>query len=206
MQAHVKEGKLTRKEQAFLVDQVRSKVAAGEKLEKRLAMLEDIDATFEVPFRNGVLLTKVATDLAKIEKIEKQAKGRNMTMKELKICGERGEVEDKLREILEKERGWWEPEQDWSFRRDSGLERIMEGARRSLGKVSGGSSGGKKSVSAVKKPAGGGWTTTGAAKKGTIAGFAGGGGMKRLSPTAKKKGGGGGGLFAAMMDSDSDSD
>ncbi|GMI12189.1 hypothetical protein TrLO_g9783 [Triparma laevis f. longispina] len=199
MQLHVKEGKLTGGEKEMLLEQVMEKIEKGDsKLLKRKELLESCKGNFKVEFRNVVLLQKICDDICVIEKIEAQAKGRLMTTKEIGKVAEKEELEEKLEEVLEKERGWWEEDLIWSSRKST----ISTFKKKGKQKASKTSSSAKKSAG-NKKPAAKSatsWVTPGVGKKnfGVGRGVGGAGVKKQEKP---------GGLFAAMMDSsDSDSD
>jgi len=212
MQQHVEEGKITRLEKTKLLAQVQEKVDALEKtiseatevkkpkkvqklsLQKdkvveREKMLSNITPTAPHALKHELEIRKLRKEMQPLLKLEKETKGRLLSLKETTTLARKDEIEEEI-EILEyKSLGWFEEEEEFRIRVDA--SRAVANARQAKKKVvskksasSGSGNSGKKAVAN--------WVTPGARKR------------QVSKPVASGKSSGSNMFSAMMMDSDSD--
>ena len=217
MQKQVESGPMTSTELGKLLEQVTDKIkllddeiqtATQQSKEKKVAnlnlqkekaltrrkMLEDKSPQPPHPLKHDNQIMKLKKQLQPLLQLEQSAKGRLLTMKETKDLATKDELLIEIAELEEASQGWFEYDDIFEVRLEMSRSKKVPGAGVS-----------KKSSGASRKPAGsrtiGGptnWVTPGglAAKQAAL-------GRKATSASKPKHTGG---AFAAMMDSDSDSD
>jgi len=157
-----------------------------------------------VPLRHREKIDALRMEARPLNALEASGKGRLMSLKETQAIGRRDEIMEKIEELYEASRGWFEEDEEFRKRVEESRRecdsREKAAAKRNTAKAKG------KSTPATKS-AGSSWATAGApAKKYTAPSAPISLGKIGAGRATKKKPAGASGLFAAMMDSDSDSD
>lgn len=217
MHSQVENGNITKLEKSNLLEQVTEKLdtinkelkeaekekkpkkvekltAMKEKATARKEMLENIEPIAPHRLRHEAEITKLRAELRPIQKIEDSAKGRLMTLQETTAVAKKDEILEKITELEEASRGWFEDDEAFAIRVEASRAAARAREAKRVVKKPAGSSTGAWGTGAKTKP-GTTWVTPGAAKKKVAA-----------KPSAKSRSGGGGVFAAMMMDSDSDSD
>uniref|UniRef100_A0A7S2JSB7 Uncharacterized protein n=1 Tax=Leptocylindrus danicus TaxID=163516 RepID=A0A7S2JSB7_9STRA len=215
MAAQVESGSITKEEKAQLLEQVSSKLSAIEeeigssqgkpkklakltetkqKLKKREEMLGKITPQPPHKLKNEVQIMKLRTEMRPLEKLEAESRGRLLSIKETSMLTRKTEIEEEIVNLENSSREWFEGDDSFAVRvqasRDAAAAKRKQAAKK---KTPG--AGVSKSKPVTK------WVTPGANKPGYW------GAAPKKKPTASKpQAGKSGGMFAAMMDSDSDSD
>mmetsp|Transcript_32933 Transcript_32933/g.39465 ORF Transcript_32933/g.39465 Transcript_32933/m.39465 type:complete len:444 (+) Transcript_32933:55-1386(+) len=213
MQQHVEEGKITRLEKTKLLTQVQEKIDALEKniseateekkpkkvqkltLQKdkvveREKMLSNITPTAPHALKHELEIRKLRKEMQPLLKLEKETKGRLLSLKETTTLARKDEIEEEI-EILEyKSLGWFEEEEEFRIRVDA--SRAISNARQAKKKVASKKSASTSSSGNSGKKAVANWVTPGARKR------------QVSKPVASGKPGGSNMFSAMMMDSDSD--
>lgn len=213
MKKHVDEGIITRNEKEKLMSQVNDKLTAlnsdietainekkpkkvnklniqKEKLTERLQTLDNIVPKPPGPLKFQAQIQKLRKEMQPLLKLESQTKGRLLTLRETTTLARKDEIEEEIWNLEDKSRGWFEDDEDFQIRVDASRAKARTTAKKVVKKTTGGSSSGK--AAAGKKPIMN-WVVPGAGKK-----------TATRKPAAKKTSTAN--AFAAMMDSDSDSD
>ena len=215
MKQHVDGGNITKLEKEKLVLQVSDKLKTivdeldvatrekkpkkaqklstqREKLMERKKTLEDIIPKAPGPLKHQAEIQKLHKEMQPLLKLEKETKGRLLTVKETTILARKEEIEEEILILEEKSRGWFEEDEDFQLRVDASRAKAVTAAKKTVKKSTAGSSGGGSRTGGVKKPITN-WVVPNAGKKRTT--------KKPAKKTATTN------AFAAMMmDSDSDSD
>lgn len=209
MQKHVEEGKITPLEKKKLLAQVQEKLAVLEgdikdatenqkpkklqksqaqkqKLTERVATLDAIKTCMPHPLKQQPAIEKLRKEMQPLLKLEKETKGRLLSIKETTAMGRKDEIEDEILYFEEDSRGWFEEDEDFQLRIDASraLARTKAAAAKKTVKKSSAGSAANKASTPIN------WVLPGAPKRTT-------------RPAAKKKATNTN-AFAAMMDSDSD--
>ena len=218
MQKQVESGSMTSDELAKLIQQVSDRIdlldddiqtATQESKEKKVAslnmqkdkatarkiMLEGKSPQAPHPLKHDSEIMKLRKQLQPLLKLEQSVKGRLLTMKETKELAAKDEILDEIAELEEKSRGWFEEDDVFQIRLDISRSKKVPGAGVS-----------KKSSGAGKKPGTGSRSAGGATNWVTPGGMAARQAALGKKTTNKPKSKPNSGAFAAMMDSDSDSD
>ena len=217
IQKQVESGPMTSTELGKLLDQVSDKInllddeiqtATQQSKEKKVAnlnlqkekalarkkMLEDKNAQPHHPLKYENQIMKLKKQLQPLLKMEQSAKGRLLTMKETKELAAKDELLIEISELEEASRGWFEDDDTFEVRLEMSRSKKVPGA--GVSKKSSGA--GQKSTGSRTMGGPTNWVTPGglAAKQAALG--------RKATNTSKPKHSGG--AFAAMMDSDSDSD
>lgn len=210
MKNHVDEGRITRLETQKLIKQVNDKIntldeeidkATNEKkpkkvdklstqkgkLMERRETLNNIKPTAPSPLKFQAEIQKLRKEMQPLLKLEKETKGRLLSIKETTILARKDEIEQEILELEQKSRGWFEDDEDFNLRVDASRAKAVTAAKKVVKKTT--SSGGKVGA---KKPITN-WVVPGAGKK-------------RATKKPAKKTSTSNAFAAMMMDSDSDSD
>ncbi len=212
MKKHVDEGNITKLEKEKLLSQVNDKIktldeeidvatkerkpkklsklsAQKDKLSERLDTLENIIPKPPVPLKHQPEIQKLRKEMQPLLKLERETKGRLLTIKETTIMARKEEIEEEILVLEEKSRGWFEDDADFQVRLDNSRAQAVTAAKRSVKKsANSGSSSGK---TGVKKTIN--WVVPSAGKK-------------QVTKKPAKKTASSNAFAAMMMDSDSDSD
>eukprot|EP00560_Eucampia_antarctica_P000634 CAMPEP_0197835926 /NCGR_PEP_ID=MMETSP1437-20131217/27418_1 /TAXON_ID=49252 ORGANISM="Eucampia antarctica, Strain CCMP1452" /NCGR_SAMPLE_ID=MMETSP1437 /ASSEMBLY_ACC=CAM_ASM_001096 /LENGTH=426 /DNA_ID=CAMNT_0043441719 /DNA_START=94 /DNA_END=1374 /DNA_ORIENTATION=+ len=207
MHSCVEVGKLTQKEKIKLIGQVNDKIdllekeisngkeklkAQFEQARERKQMLEDIKAQGPHALRHEPEIQKLRSEMRPLLKLEQEAKGRLLTLKESTILARTEEIVEEIQQLEMKSRGWFEEDIDFTARVQ---------ASRTAAAVKEKKQKNTKGKSKSTKPS----TTTSGYKAKSVTGWASTGTRKAVSQKPAKKATTSGGMFAAMMgDSDSD--
>lgn len=212
MHKQVDESRITSREKSRLLNQVTEKVQQldkdiadatknkkPKKLEKlkmqktkageRKESLEEITPTAPLALRFQKDIEKLRKEMQPLLKLESDAKGRLLSLKETTTLARKDEIEEEIADLEDNSRGWFEEDEDFQVRVDASRAQAKARATRKVVKKAGG--GGSRATGGSKKAINT-WVVPGAAKR------------PATRKTAKKKPAGN--AFAAMMDSDSDSD
>lgn len=216
MQAQVEAGNLTKTEKEMLMRQVQERIetlkseideatqegkdkkkakliAMREKATTRQEMLEKIQPVQPHRLKHEPEIQKLRAELRPLQKLEDNAKGRLLSVKETRELGRKDEILEQIEELEENSRGWFEDDETFTARVE--YWRSVAKGREKKGGASKKSSGGGGT-------SGGGFKTAGKTTKYITPG------AKKTSwakPAAAKKKPAGGSVFSAMMmDSDSD--
>lgn len=212
MAQHVEKGTVTKVEKEKLINQVTEKTETLEgeietarknnkkiRVEKlngqkdkaleRKANLEKITAKSPHPLRNQGEIEKLRKEIQPMVKLEAEARGRLLTLKETTAMAKKDEIEEEILILEEKSRGWFEEDDAFQLRVEASRAQARTRATKKVVKKKAASS--NKSRSNSKKPIN--FVVPGS---------------KRAAnrPAAKKKSVASSNTFAMMMDSDSDSD
>lgn len=213
MKKHVDEGRITRSEKEKLISQVTDKLdtlkadidlatkekkpkkanklsAQKEKMTERLSTLENIVAKAPQPLRHQPEIQKLRKEMQPLLKLERETKGRLLSIKETTIMARKEEIEEEIYILEDKSRGWFEDDDDFQLRVNASRAKAVGSTKKTV-KKSSGSSGGKASTGAKKSITN--WVVPGATKS-------------RTRKPAAKKTTTSNAFAAMMMDSDSDSD
>ena len=159
-----------------------------EKLTERKGTLEEIKPCAPAPLKNQGQIEKLRKDLQPLLKLEKEVKGRLMSIKETAAMTRKEEIEEEIVYLENTSRGWFEEDEDFEERVEASRAKASAKAKavkKVVKKVSGSRGGGSK------QPIN--WVVPGS--------------KKSAKPQARKKKASNVNAFAAMMmDSDSDSD
>lgn len=207
MHAQVEGGSITKQERETLLEQVSERLeklqkeisessdkpkkleklsTMKEKAEQRKELLTNIAPKAPHKLRHEAEIIKLLTEMAPLQKLEDDSKGRLLSVKETQLMGRKAEIEEQVEELEDKSRGWFEGDDAFEVRVQ--LTRGAFAAKQKLVKK--------------KKPASSGFKNTVPTRFILPGQKQGGGGTK---PKAKKPSKTPGGVFAAMMmDSDSD--
>ncbi len=211
MKKHVDEGNITRLEKEKLLSQVKDKIEGlkkdidvatkekkmkkvdkltiqKEKAMERLDMIDNITPKAPSPLKHQAEISKLRKELQPLLKLEKETKGRLLSIKETAMMTRKEEIEDEILVLEEKSRGWFEEDDEFQIRVDASRAKTI--TVKKVVKKSTSSS--NKAVGGVKKSIN--WVVPGASKKVT------------KKATGKKSSGTTNAFAAMMMDSDSDSD
>jgi len=156
-----------------------------EKTEQRQSLLKGITIDSPHRLRYEAEIHKLLSEMAPIQKVEEESAGRLLSIKETQMMGRKLEIEEKVSELEESSRGWFE--EDDAFEVRVQLTRAAFGAKQKLVK--------KKPVAKTVKNTIPKWVTPGQMKGGT---------GKSTKPKKKKQHGASGVFAAMMMDSDSE--
>jgi len=213
MKKHVDEGAITKSEKDKLISQVKDKLNAlneeiddatkgkkvkkvnklniqKEKLTERFNTLDNITQKAPRPLKHQSDIEKLRKEMQPLLKLEKETKGRLLSIKETTLLGRKEEIEEEIYILEDKSRGWFEDDDEFQLRVDASRSQAKLKAASASKKKATGSGGGKK-VGSTKKAITN-WVVPGAKKV-------------TRKPAAKKTTTSN--AFAAMMmDSDSDSD
>lgn len=209
MQKHVEEGNITTLEKKRLLAQVQEKLqvlegdikdatenqkpkklqklqAQKQKLTEREETLGAIKTCMPHPLKHQPEIEKLRKEMQPLLKLEKETKGRLMSIKETTAMGRKDEIEDEILYFEEDSRGWFEEDEDFQLRIDASrsLARTKAAAVKKVVKKASAGSAANKASTPIN------WVLPGAPKRTT-------------RPAAKKKVANTN-AFAAMMDSDSD--
>lgn len=209
MKKHVDEGNITKMEKEKLITQAKEKIdnlkididqATSEnkpkkveklsmqrqKLVDRLASLEGITPVPPIPLKHQAEILKLCKEMQPLLKLEKETKGRLLTIKETTTLARKDEIEAEILNLEENSRGWFEEDEEFQLRVNANRAKTITAAstKTKVKKASGASSGVRKPITN--------WIVPGAGKKQT---------PKKTATKATATN-----AFAAMMDSDSDSD
>jgi len=213
MHKQVDESRITSREKSRLLNQVNEKLQQldkdiadatknkkPKKLEKlkmqktkageRKASLEEITPSAPLPLRFQKDIEKLRKEMQPLLKLESETKGRLLSLKETTTLARKDEIEEEIADLEDNSRGWFEEDEDFQVRVDASRAQAKARATRKVVKKSGGGGGSRATGGAKKSIAT--WVVPGAAKR------------PAARKTGKKKPAGN--AFAAMMDSDSDSD
>jgi len=213
MQTHVEEGKITRLEKTNLLNQVQEKIGTlektiseateekkpkkveklklqKEKLVEREKILSNITPTPPHALKHELEIRKLRKEMQPLLKLEKETKGRLLSLKETTTLARKDEIEEEI-EILEwQSRGWFEEDEEFGDRVRASRATAVSQARQ----IKGQKSTSKKSASSSSgnrgKTTGATSWVTPAARKRTVS--------KPKATTTSSN------MFAMMMDSDSD--
>jgi len=213
MQKRVEDGKLTSLDKSRLLNQIEEKLemleeeivdatqnkkpkrlqklkAQKEKVTERQNTLEALSPSAPPPLKNQPQIEKLRKVLQPLLKLEKETKGRLLSIKETTAMTKKEEIEEEIVHLEHNSRGWFEEEEDFQLRVDA--SRSQAKARVNVKRVvkkSSGSSAANRGGKSITN-----WVVPGAAKK-------------NVKKSAGKKKSSNANAFAAMMmDSDSDSD
>jgi hypothetical protein len=211
MQAHVENGNITKQELDILKDQVSQRLESLEKevkessgkpkkieklqslkqkAEQRRDLLSKIQPKNPHKLRNDAEIQKLLKELAPLQKVEDDAKGRLMTVKETQLVGRKNEILEQIVQLENSSRDWFES--DEAFQARVALTRSSFDSKQKSQKVKasnpGKSMGMKPNIASSTK-----FVTP--KSQGT------GAWVVKAAPKAKKPPSG---IFAAMMESDSD--
>ena len=212
MSQHVEKGSITKAEKDKLIHQVTEKIqnlegeiktakennkkvrvqklnGQKEKALERKENLENITAKSPHPLRNQGEIEKLRKEIQPMIKIEAEARGRLLTLKETTAIAKKDDIEDEILILEEKSRGWFEEDDAFQIRVEASRAQARTRATKKVVKKKAASS--NKSSSNSKKAIN--FIVPGARR-----------GPSR--PVAKKKSVASSNTFAMMMDSDSDSD
>lgn len=135
--SQVERGNLTRPELEALIQQVKGRLqkiaeqikesadkpkkmdqlnATKLKLEEREAMLSKIQPKVPHKLRHDAEIQKLLTEMAPLLKIEEDAKGRLMSVKEAQMIGRKNEILEQINQLEESSRGWFEDDTAFSAR------------------------------------------------------------------------------------------
>ena len=212
MSQHVEKGSITKAEKDKLIHQVTEKIqnlegeiktakennkkvrvqklnGQKEKALERKENLENITAKSPHPLRNQGEIEKLRKEIQPMVKLEAEARGRLLTLKETTAMAKKDEIEEEILILEEKSRGWFEDDDAFQLRVEASRAQARTRATKKVVKKKAASS--NKSRSNSKKPIN--FVVPG---------------VKRAAnrPAAKKKSVASSNTFAMMMDSDSDSD
>lgn len=157
------------------------------KAEQRRTLLEEITPKASARLRHEPEITKLRVEMAPYVKLENDAKGRLLSIKETQTLAKKTEIEEQIAELEEASRGWFEENEAFEARVEAS-RKIFSARQKTKKKPSSKAGGGYKPAPAATK-----FVVPGASKKGWGKSAA----KKKAAPK-------GGNLFAAMMDSDSD--
>lgn len=221
MQKHVEEGDITALERKRLAEQVSGKIETLEKeiqvaneekkpkkadklsmqrdkLVERESMLKKIAPKAPHPLRFESEIQKLRKEMQPLVKLEKDSKGRLLTLKETSLLSRKEEILDEISDLENKSRGWFEDDDHFQNRLDASRSAARKlGTNKSSKKPTGSKVGapstkGGKSASQTK------WLVPGPTRSSTGRNASSSKGRAAKSATN---------AFAAMMmDSDSDSD
>jgi len=206
MQKQVEEGRMTSLDKSRLLKQVGEKLenldgdiveatknnkpkrlqklkAQKEKLTERKSTLEEVKACAPPPFKNQPQIEILRKELQPLIKLEKEVKGRLMSIKETSAMTKKEELEEEIIQLENSSRGWFEEDEDFQVRVEASRLQAKTRAAAVKKVVK------KSSASSTTKIN---WVVPGAGQKIT----------KR--PAAKKKITTSNAFAAMMMDSDSD--
>lgn len=157
-----------------------------QKLEERKEKLDDIRPCSPPPLKHQSSIDKLRKELAPLLKMEKEAKGRLLTIKETAAMTRKEEIEDEIVMMEANSMGWFEDDESFVLRVEASRAQGKKVVAKKVVKKAGGGGSGTNS----KKPIN--WVVPG---------------KKTASrPAAKKKASNTNAFAAMMMDSDSDSD
>lgn len=216
MQAQVEAGTLTKPELKTLIQQVTDRLdnLQGEindsgdkpkkaeklqamklKLEQRRELLSAIQPKAPHKLRHDAEIQKLLSEIAPLQKIEDDAKGRLMTMKETQMMGRKTEILEQIAQLEASSREWFEDDEAFSAR-----VALTHQAFATKQKLQNKKQAKSTSVTTMAnfKP------TTKFITPGTKVGGGGGGGAWGTKPVPKAKKTPSGVFAAMMMDSDSD--
>ena len=214
MKKHIDDGIITKLEKAKLVHQVKDKVetVTGEieqcnkenkpkkaaklstqkdKLVERIETLDKITPKAPTPLKFQGDIQKLQKELQPLRKLERETKGRLLSIKETTLMGKKEEIEEDILILEERSRGWFEDDEDFQLRVDASRAKASTSAKNVVKKSA--SSGGCGRVGGVKKSITN-WVVPGAGKK------------RPVKKATGKKSSATNAFAAMMMDSDSDSD
>mmetsp|Transcript_28723 Transcript_28723/g.58830 ORF Transcript_28723/g.58830 Transcript_28723/m.58830 type:complete len:438 (-) Transcript_28723:250-1563(-) len=210
MQAQVESGNITRAERETLLSQVEEKIekfneeiATARKENKpkreekmtqmkekaiiRQKMLEDTVPKAPQRLRHEAEIAKLRTELSPLQKLEDNAKGRLLSVKETATLARKDEILDEISQLEEASRGWFEEDEVFMARVEASRSSANAKEKQKSRKPASAGSGYKAKPVAS-------WVTPASSKKKAPA-----------RSSAKSKAASSGGMFAAMMmDSDSD--
>lgn len=172
------------------------------KFKTRQTMLNKITPKPPQPLKTEPHIAKLRLEMAPIVKLESDAKGRLLSIKEQAKITRKNEIEEEIYELENAAREWFESDDVFNARveasRSAGKEAMKRESSKNAKKTS--NSGSKTRSNASS------WRATGTKSVGSAWSLPAGTSKKttRKAPVVKKKASGG--MFAAMMDSDSDSD
>ena len=210
MQSCVEQGRLTQKEKTKLISQVNDKLDLLKKEQSdtnnnkqqqqqlnkqhqaglnRKQKLEEIKAKAPHPLKHEPDIQTLRTEMRPLRKLEQEAKGRLLTLKESTILARKDEIMEEIEQLELLSRGWFEEDIDFQARvqhsRTAAAAKEKQ-LRSKSNKKSNATSTGYKAKSVTS------WASTGTKKSVT---------KRPVKTTTANRGG----MFAAMMD-DSDSD
>jgi len=220
MAAQVEEGKITRHDKAILLEQVTGRLSATEeelerakkgnkpkkaekladvirKLEMRKSKIDGIVPQAPQKLKTEPQIASLRQEMAPLVLLEQETKGRLLSIKEQTKMTRKIEIEEEIVQLENQAREWFEDDDSFAARvqasRDAAKSRV---AKRAVTKKSG-------SVSSSTNKKGSSWSSTGTKKTSSWVLPA---ATKKSAPKSGGKKKSAGGMFAAMMDSDSDSD
>lgn len=209
MKNYVDEGRITKLETQKLVQQVNDKIntvdeeiakakkenkpkkmdklsTQKEKMMERRETLQNITPIAPSPLKFQAQIQKLRKEMQPLLKLEKETKGRLLSIKETTMMSRKEEIEDEILEFEEKSRGWFEEDEDFNLRVGASRAKAATATKKVAKKTaSSGKAGAKKPITN--------WVVPGAAKK-------------RATKKPTKKTSTSNAFAAMMMDSDSDSD
>jgi len=206
MLAQVESGHITRDELNLLINQVSERLtivsdeisesnskpkklqklkAVKEKTEQRQSLLKGIAPQNPHRLRHEAEIHKLLSEMAPLQKLEDESGGRLLSIKETQMMGKKHELEDKVLQLEDSCRGWFEDD-DFFHNRLQISRDAFNAKQKTVKKKSKGSTATKTAIPR--------WVTPGQTKSATS-----------KSSTKPKKKKGTSSVFAAMMiDSDSD--
>ncbi len=211
MKKHVDDGNVTKSEKEKLLSQVTEKLDGvkkdidvatkekkpkkvdkltlqKEKLTERLNSIDDITPKLPSPLKFQADISKLRKELQPLIKLEKETKGRLLSIKETAMMTRKEEIEEEILILEERSRGWFEEDEEFQIRVNASRAKVVTTVKKVVKKSSGnGMTGG------MKKPITN-WVVPGAGKK------------KVTKKATAKKSSATNAFAAMMMDSDSDSD
>ena len=211
MKKHVDDGNITKLEKETLLAQVTEKldgvkkeidVASKEKktkkveklsiqvdkLKQRFDTINGITPKAPSPLKHEDEISKLRKELQPLIKLEKETKGRLLSIKETAMMTRKEEIDEEILNLEENSRGWFEDDEEFQTRVDASRSKTI-----TVKKVVKKSSAANGRIGGAKKPITN-WVVPGASKKK----------VNKMSSTKKSPATN---AFAAMMmDSDSDSD
>lgn len=223
MGTQVDSGSITKEEKAQLLEQVKSKLntvtdeisnakkenkpkkaekldEVMKKLESRQAMLSKITPQPPQPLKTEPQIAKLRIELKPLAKLERETKGRLLSIGEQAKMTRKTEIEDEIRGLENAAREWFEDDKSFLIRVELSRATTKETLKKAAQSASKNSLGTKGKSSGSSS-----WATTGTKKVGSAWSLPTASKSKTpKAPTSKQKAPGG--MFAAMMDSDSDSD
>lgn len=212
MQKHVEEGRITRFEKSKMLAAVKEKLAVldkdlaeateqkkpkkvqklkaqREKITARERIVEEITPVAPHALRHEAEILKLRKEMKPIIKLQDEARGRLMSLKETAAITRKEEIEEEIEQLEEKSRGWFEDDAEFLARVEVNRAVAAEKARKAAKKKP---SGGARSGNSAGKMQPIKWSTPAPSKKN---------GKKKASTNKPSMGN----SFAAMMmDSDSD--
>lgn len=221
MAAQVEEGKITRHDKAILLEQVTGRLSATEeelerakkgnkpkkaekladvikKLGMRKSKIDGIVPQAPQKLKTEPQIASLRQEMAPLVLLEQETKGRLLSIKEQTKMTRKIEIEEEIVQLENQAREWFEDDDSFAARvqasRDAAKNRAAKRAVTS--KKSG-------SVSSSTNKKGSSWSSTGTKKTSSWVLPA---ATKKSAPKSGGKKKSAGGMFAAMMDSDSDSD